>query len=246
MKRLSNMLLALVIALTALPAAVYAEGRSVQQRVADIRAEYNITVTYDDSVINSLPEYLDDVEAALKILGPVFTKQATKQLWRRDRTFRLEIVAFPSTEKRAWVDAQYYYDTTWDSEQVLSLYVKPEKRINTKTVIHEFGHMLHNCVGYEEFIEINGGKESYRNPVFKENGYVSTYAMMDDCEDFAETFAFMVMQNEKAAEGLKTLSTTSKLYKKYLYVYESIRSTCGPNSRLTLAAAEFLGIQIEK
>lgn len=246
MKRFASLLMALALALTALPAAAFAQTKSINQRIADIESEYDLVVTCDGSVSEYIPEYLDDVEEALKILGPVFTKQALRYLWRKDRTFRLEIVAFPSTESRQWVDAQYYYDTEWDAEQVLSLYVKPQKRISTMTVIHEFGHMLHNCVGYNDFIEINGGQKSYRSPSFDANRYVSSYAMMDDCEDFAETFAHMVTNNQAAREHAASLSKNSTLYKKYIYILESIYTLCGANSRLTKTASDFLGVTIRE
>lgn len=218
---------------------------SVKERIAAIRENYGMEVTCQPSIKKQVPAYLDDLEAALEILGPNFIRQVVNYFVQENSPFRVEIVPFPAEQMEDYVDAIFRYSDKPGYEQVIQLYVKEEKGLKPATIVHEFGHVLQRCTGYDGFAAINGGVHSYLGEIgdeenFKPNRYVSIYAMIDDMEDFAETFTYMVMKNRRAEEHLRTLKPTSRLYKKYHYIYDCLVRFAGSGSRATKRAAAFL------
>lgn len=250
MKRTISLIMALLMTLAApLPTAA-AESKTLKQRINDIKETYNISVEYKKSVASEVPAYLDDLEEALACLGPVFTKRLNRYFNTTGFGFRVNIVPFPEKELegRPWIDALFVFNSAARNgyEQSINLYVKQEKRLQASVIVHEFGHALHNCIGYDAFAKINGGKKSYSDSSgsgeLDTTRYVSAYATSDHYEDFAETFRCLVMADADAKANYLTLSTSDKLYRKYHFVYEQMDEFLGGNSRAAKRAAEFLGI----
>lgn len=228
------------------PRQVVANTAEIHQRIQNIRDTYHIPVVYAAEVKDQVSEYLDDLEEALSMVGATFAKKAVQHYNNANSKLRVRIVPFPDNyANQPWIDAVSVSRTARNSEQCIYLFVKEKKTLRTSTVLHELGHVLHDCIGYGQFVKINGVGKNYgytRTKPVNSTQYVSVYATNNHFEDFAETFMYMVLVNEDAKENYRSLSPSSKLYKKYHYVYSKMDEFLGSGSRATKRAAIFLDL----
>lgn len=258
MRTLAVILFGCIILSSSIVTAFAAEpAKTIDQRIADIKETYGIEIlilneSWNDS--KTAEKALTQLESALGLLGSSFTKKIVSayedglpyykdSLGKTGNGPELGFKVVINASMQGAVKADFG-DMSYTGQ--LQLISEKGAEMSLKTILHEFGHALQfaTATGNPSNEKARGAFENYTYTGRKDSGvadgFVSSYARHSWGEDYAETFAYMVISNEDYK-----LTSGTGLYKKGKSIYDDLVSFVGTGSRATQRVANNLGIEIK-
>lgn len=164
-----------------------------QQAVENERKRLELENTYRIKIVNDIPdispwklkERLERLERAIGLIPAPLWQAVDAVLAQRNRTLTVRFV-------NTWLNGTYtsgWYEIDLSDSAA-------------DTFLHEYGHMIQNDIldwsaFHEKWVALNGGIDYHYGKYFPSEGvyeaFVREYARKNVKEDFAETFACMLM-----------------------------------------------------